>query len=845
MLNLINTFTAKFPKSIVVIVLGLTVYFAFQLKKLHWETDARVYMPKGHPAILYDEKVEKIFGVKNAVIIGIVNEDKGIYNPETLARIARITEKVASLPGVIANRTIDVMSISTASAFVGDEESIGAERLMATVPKDQEGIDALKNKIQENADLFVGNIVSPDGKAAVIRAKLKEGIQNRYMTYYQIKGILSGENGGAWGSDNQGGSQNWQGNQWQKGGGQQWQGNKSEGSQKSNSQNWPGSGEHNATAQGDPGEESYGTAKDNGDVFYLAGRPVIEVTSGLKALEDLKVMIPLLGITIIATLFLIFRTLRGVILPLCIVSFAVIWTMGVMALAGVPMYTISTMMPIILVAVGIGDAVHILGNYYDHVLKDPYRKSHEIVAGVMKELGSPLIITTITTAIGFLSLMLAVMPPFKMFGLFTVLGIILCWLLSVTFLPAVLILLRPKVGKYLAKRRSMRIHSEADLITRVLAGWTAFLGRRRASVAFFMVALTLVSGYGASLLYVDSSWMSDFRDDSDVVLADNLLNEKFDGTIFLNAVVEGKKPDTLKSPELLHKIESLQTHVESLPYVGDSISLVDYLKSMNKNLHEGNEQYNVLPDSRQQIAEYVFLLSLSGRPDELDEVVDYDYRQANVTFLIKTDHTKILKNIIDDVKSYVASHFDPETVSVNLAGSANNSYFWAKFLIDSQTTSIAFSKIGIFLIATLLFRSVLAGLLIVVPITFTTLFIAGAAGLMGIPLDVSTALAAGVAIGVGVDYAVHYLFKYRNVVTKGKDHYEATLETMRSVGKTIVFNAIIVTAGFLVLLGSKFPPDVKLGGFVSSYMVVSCFAALILLPLLLSYRSSKTTAGKA
>jgi len=123
MLDIVCSLTTRFSKSIVVIVLGLTVFFAMQLEKLHWETDARVYMPKGHPAIIYDEKVEETFGVKNAVIIGIVNKEKGVYNPETLARIARITEQVANLPGVVANRTIDVMSISTASAFIGDEES--------------------------------------------------------------------------------------------------------------------------------------------------------------------------------------------------------------------------------------------------------------------------------------------------------------------------------------------------------------------------------------------------------------------------------------------------------------------------------------------------------------------------------------------------------------------------------------------------------------------------------------------------------------------------------------------------------------------------------------------------
>jgi len=832
MLNILYSFTTRFPKSIIAIVLGLTVYFTVQIKEnIHWETDARVYMPKGHPAIKYDELVEKIFGVKNAIIIGIVNDEKGIYNYETLARIARITEQVASLPGVIANRTIDVVSLSTASAFIGDEESLGTERLMDVVPENHEGIDLLKKKIHENEDLFVGNIVSQNGKAAVIRAKLKEGIDNRYQTYFQIKGILAQESGGeaAWNNGNGGASQGWQGNQWQQSNNQDWQSNK----QTNTASTQEATGQKQDTI----------TAEQNGDYFYLAGRPVIEVTSGLNALDDMKVMVPLLVFTVITVLFLIFRTLRGVILPLCIVSFAVIWTIGAMANLGYPMYTISTMLPIILVAVGIGDSVHLLSNYYDHVLQDPYRKGDEIVKAVMKDLGPPLIITSITTAIGFLSLTFAEMPPFKIFGLFTVLGVIFCWLLSVTFIPASLSLLRPKVGGYLAKRRSIRVHAEADWITRFLAWWVEIQTQHRRGVVITVITIAIAAIYGSSLLYVDSSWMSDFRKDSDVVIASNLLNDEFDGTIFLNVVVDGREDNALKSPEVLQNIEALQSHIEALPYVGDSISIVDYLKSMNKNLHAGDDNYEVLPSSRQQIGEYIFLLSMSGRPDELDEVIDYNYRQANVTFLIKSDHTKILRNIIDEVNSFVKTQFSTTNVTINLAGSANNSYIWAKLLIDSQAIAITFSKIGILLIATLLFRSFVAGLFIVTPITFTTLFIAGAAGFMGIPLDVSTALAAGIAIGVGVDYAVHYLFKYRSEMLKVKDHKTATLATMRSVGKTIIFNAMVVTAGFLVLLGSQFPPHVKLGNFVASYMIMSCLAALILLPLLLSYGGSRINTG--
>ncbi len=821
MLNRLYAAVTNSPKSVMLVIAAITVFFAFQLPKLHWETDARVYLPKGHAAILYDERVDEVFGVKDAVIIGIVNEKEGIFNPKTLARIARITEKISALPGVIAYRTIDVASLSTATVFTGTESELSTQRLMETAPTDQAGIERLKNVVYGNSDLFVGNIVSKDGTGAMIRAKLKEGIANRYQTYWQIKGILAAEQGGgAW--SGQAGGGNWQQGKWPEGGGQS---------------QWPQ--QDKASAKSDK------AADKDADVFYMAGRPVIEVSSGFYAMQDMKVMIPLLIVAIMAVLFFVFKTLRGVLLPLFIMAAGIIWTMGSMAVLNVPLYTISTMLPVILVAVAIGNAVHLLTNYYDNVLNDPHREAKVIVGQMLEELGPPLITTSLTTAIGFLSLWFSEMPPFKIFGLFTVLGIVYCWLLSVTFLPAALCLLKPKVGGYLAKRRAMRVHAEQDRITRMLVGWGEIILKNKKGVSLALIAVTVLGVYGATLLRVDSSWMSDFKKDSEVALSNDMLNKKFDGTIFLNVVVEGKHKDALKSLALLKKIEALQAKVESLPYVGDSLSVVDYLKSMNKTLHADAPQYNVLPASEAEVAEDLFLFSISGQPELLNEVIDYDYRQANVTFFVKTDHTGDLKVIIDGVNDFVKKEMPGLDVKVNLAGSANNSYIWAELLIKGQAMAIVLSKLGIFLLAALLFRSFSMGLVTIIPVTLATVLIAGCAGFMGIPIDVSTMLATGVAIGVGVDYAIHYMFRYRREQQKENDQRMATLGTLRSVGKTIVFNAMIVTVGFLVLFFSQFPPNQKLGYFVAAYMVVSCLAALMALPLVFSYLNPRLAKGKS
>ena len=829
MLKKLYSAAINFPKVILVVAAVLTVFFALQFPKLRWETDARVYLPKGHVAIQYDEKVHDVFGVKDAVIIGLVNEKDSIFNLKTLERIARITEKVAALPGVIAYRTIDVASLSTATVFTGTESELSTKRLMETVPTDQAGIDRVKKMVYDNKDLFVGNIVSEDGTAAMIRAKLKEGIATRYQTYWQIKGIIAAEDGGggggAWsgwgGAQNAGGGGDWQ--KWQQGG---------------KGQSAPSAPQQNAVAP-------VGNANDQ---FYLAGRPVIEVSSGFYALQDLKVMIPLLIGAIMIILFLVFRTLRGVVLPLLMMAMGIIWTMGTMALLDVPMYTISTMLPVILVAVAIGNAVHLLSNYYDNVLNDPHRDSKVIVSEVLKELGPPLITTSLTTAIGFLSLWFSEMPPFKIFGLFTVLGIMYCWLLSVTFLPAALCQLKPKVGNYLAKRRTMRVHAEQDVITRTLVYWGSAALKHRTGVVAVVAAMLLLSIYGMTLLRVDSSWMSDFKQGSEVALSNDMINKKFDGTLFLNVVVEGEQKDAIKSPQLLQKIEQLQNKIEALPYVGDSLSVVDYLKSMNKTLHADAPGSNILPASQAEIAEDLFLFSISGQPDLLNEVIDYDYRQANVIFFIKTDHTGDLKVIIDGVNAFIKQEMQGLNVKVNLAGSANNSYIWADLLITGQGLAIILSKLGIFLLAALLFRSAMMGLITIIPVSLATASIAGYAGFAGIPIDVSTTLAAGVAIGVGVDFAIHYIFRYRrerdrehaelggqHEGARPDRHLQATQETLRSVGKTIVFNAVVVTTGFMMLFFSQFPPHEKLGYFVAAYMVVSCLAALIALPVVFSY----------
>ena len=810
----------SYPKVILSAILLITVGLASQIPNLEWETDARVYMPKGHPAIEYDEKIERLFGAKDAIIIAVVNKEKTIFNEETLSKISRITDKISELPSVVANRELDIASPTTVTLFEGDEDSVGAVRLMEDVPETDTKMAEIKAKIDEHRDILVGNLVSADGTAAMIRAKVKEGAANRYQAYWQIKGIIAAETGegdqwGDWGAGE------WSGNEWSDGG---WEKDATSTDESSSS---------DAQAWGKWQQDEAGKVEDNGDQFFIAGRPAIEVTSGLNALEDLKLMVPLLLAVMALVLFMIFKTVRGVLLPLSVMLGAIVWTMGIMSLMGVPMYTISTMLPVILVAVGIGDSVHLLSNYYNKVLEDPYEKASVIVSDILNTLSKPLITTSLTTGIGFMALLFAEMPPFKLFGLFTVLGIAVSWLLTISFAAAVLVILKPKVADYLARKRSLRVHDGQDALTRGLVHLGSVINQNSTKFSLAVVVVVAIMAVGASKLYVNSSWMSDFEPQSPVAQATDIVNEKFDGSITLNVVIEAHEKDALKNPELLNKIEALQNYAESLPQVGDTLSVVDYLKSLNKSFHSMRPEFYRIPDTKAEIAEGLYLYSVSGQPELLDEVVDYDYQRANVMVMIKTDETMHLRRIIDAIDAYSEEAFKGVGVDVNYAGTGNNSYVWADLLIDSQTVALLFSKIAIFLMALLLLRSFIGAVAIVLPVVVTTTIVAGLAGWLNVPMDVSTVLAAGIAIGVGVDYAVHYVFRYKLHREQGQSHELAVSNTMKGVGRTIVFNAIVVSAGFAVLMLSQFPPHVKLGLFVMAYMIVSCLVAIYLLPLVL------------
>ena len=571
---------------------------------------------------------------------------------------------------------------------------------------------------------------------------------------------------------------------------------------------------------------------DVGDnLIFIAGRPMIEGVMGRDAAEDMSRTLPLVMLVSIVVLFLTLRSVRGVLLPLAVVVASVVWMLGIMSMLKIPLYAVTTMVPVLLIAIGLAYGIHIINRYYEEVASSPDGDPREIVVETMREMWRPVSMASLTTAAGFLSLATSDMMPVKYFGLFTSIGAVGALFFSLTFIPAWLMILPPKCPAAFGRNPGgAGANSGPGRLTRALTGAGRFIGDHPAGV---LLAAAVVIGFGVLGLFrvrVDGSLISNFNQDSEVRMADDILTEKFGGTNTLNIVIEGEEEGAMKSPEILRAIDELQAECESMEEVGASFSIADYVKRMNRVMNENRMEYYRIPETRELVAQYLLMYSMSGDPDDFDDVVDYEYRQANMRIRLNSDHSNVLKRVIADVRSSAAEIFEGLPVKIRLAGQVMTSYTFMDLIINGQVRSIFVAVGFVFLITSVMFRSPIAGLFCTIPVGIATLLNFSFMGAADISLGVATALLSGMGIGIGVDYAIHFVAKYKRLSKTHPGHKERIKITLGTAGRAILFNAVVVIAGFMVLQISNFPPNRRLGALVSINMVASFLGAVTVLP---------------
>jgi predicted RND superfamily exporter protein len=393
-----------------------------------------------------------------------------------------------------------------------------------------------------------------------------------------------------------------------------------------------------------------------------------------------------------------------------------------------------------------------------------------------------------------------------------------------TFIPALRLLLGPP------SQRQVEREKRAEYFDPILEKLAALVrsGKER-FIRWVFVGLIVVAAVGAARLEAGNSLGAQFFEANAPVHGFRMADSRLSGTRVIQVLVEGEAPDTIKNPDVLRRMESLSTFIAHQPLpVGKVVSLVDLLKQMSQVVDPAGG--GKLPDTSPGVAQYLLLYSMGGDENDLGRLVDHDFRRAVITAYLRTDDFRAMKAMTVAVQAEADQLFASTPVKASVGGGVTNAIALNETMVRGKTINLIQISLLVVVITSVLLRSVAGGFLVLLPLGTAALVNLGLMGWTGIPLSMGTAAISAMAIGIGADYAVYFLFRVREEFQRTGDLRGATATALTTSGKAIAYVASAVAGGYLCLALSLFKVHVLLGVLVALTMVSSSAATVAFLP---------------
>lgn len=558
------------------------------------------------------------------------------------------------------------------------------------------------------------------------------------------------------------------------------------------------------------------TAEDP-EGFAVTGIQTLKVNAARLMEEDLQRFLPVSFVVVVIILTWIFRTIRGVVLPLAAVTIGVVWTVAFMVLAETPINLGTLVLPPLLMAIGIAYTVHVVSRYYQEV--EPGRPVEEAVRAMMDDLALPIAVAALTTIIGFGSLILSSIPAIREFGIYSVCGIAVIYVLMISFMPAALVALP-------APRRGLHHRTREDWVVRLLR----VLGERaianRAFVFACALAICTFSLVGASRMKLETDYLQFLSASHPVRVENDRIAKALGGTQPVFIVVDGDGPQAVSQLETLQAIDDLQKFILEQEGVDGAVSVVDYLRIVRGALNP--DAAPGLPENQSEVNQLLLFVAAK----DIKPVANADFSRANIIVGTRLSGSTAISAFVDRIETYARTRFRRE-LSVHATGTVVLLNRSADAVARGQIRGLVQVLAVLFVVMSLLLLSVRGGLVSLVPNVVPIVILFGVMGWAGISLNISTSMIAGIAIGIAMDDTIHYLTAFNQHVRRLGNERLAILNVARSVGMPIVFTSIVLAAGFLVVCLSNFVPIIHFGVLASLTMIIALFADLVLTPALL------------
>jgi len=530
-------------------------------------------------------------------------------------------------------------------------------------------------------------------------------------------------------------------------------------------------------------------------------------------LKDLKFLVPIVSFLIIISLFFSFRSLRGVFLPIVSVLISTIWTLGVMSILKIPLTIISDIIPVILIAVGTAYSIHVISKFDEDLLTDKDKTKTAQIA--LSEVGVPVILAGVTTIAGFVSFVFgSYLTAISQFGIFSSLGVLFALIISLTFTPSVLSLSSSK-GKMINLPENFTKKNGVAGFMDKIGEWVLSNEKAIIVCAIIVVVLCFI---GIPKIERRVDMLDYFSPKNPIRMTEEMMEKKFGGSVPVQVLVKGD----IQDPKVLKEMKKMEDFLKTQDNVHNPQSVADLIEEMNDVMGEGKD----IPDSKDKVSNLWFLLE---GEDIMSQLVNPDKTEAVIQATLGSVDTKRGRKLIKNIDEYIKKINDSSVTFVQ-AGIPIIYRNLDDSIINSQIRSLIIALVLVFICLVFLAHSVTGGLIGLTPIVFTLLVIFGFMGFTGIPLDIATVLVGSISIGIGIDYSIHFVNRFRKEFNENKTELEALDKTLETTGKAILINVITVTMGFLVLILSNLVPLRRFGILVAITMIGSGIGAITLLP---------------
>ncbi len=565
----------------------------------------------------------------------------------------------------------------------------------------------------------------------------------------------------------------------------------------------------------------------NFQVFY-SGTPVVNVEISQIMEKDNERYFPLIVILIASILFALFRSIWAAILSLSVSIISIVLTFGLMTLFGITLNIVTTILPIFIITIGVTDAIHLLSRSSEE--NEIAGSPKEAIFNKVSKLYRAMLLTSLTTALGFFSLSFNEIINIRDFGIMVGISSLIAWAVSVFVLPAFMSLI-----SYKAKGEATSFFL-FSLIAKL-----AYQQNMFRSVSL-VVILILISAIGSTGFYVDQQNLNSFKDSTQLRKDDQQINALLGGTVPVSVWIKSDEAKGVISSEALAFIEKIELLAREHSIVGYTVSAASFLRHMHNVMFPENDGEQASALSSELVAQYLFLLE-GGASRDLESVLELgQYKQTRIVIMTNTDGSLDLQNLLDHLKTALVDL--PEGLQIEFAGYGNMNAAAAKEIVFGQLTSIVISVVGLVLLVSLIYRSPLFGLIAIFPLSMSLVMMFGLMGIFSIPLDIGSSLVCGVAFGIGIDYSIHIIEAYLRHLRSGINSKEASKKAMSDVSFPVLTSAFTISAGFSILLISEFEPIFNLGLLVSSTMLISALVTLFILPSFLGLLQAKQYSKK-